>query len=300
MGADNHDYIHIVLACDTTYARHAIVVMSSIMATTQSPLWFHILGENIADEMKSKLEAIVSNHGKPQAQLTVYSPRLPDNMYISDHISKAAYFRLLIGTLLPESVQRVIYLDTDIVVLSDIRDLWVSELGGKIVGAVPDLGVLCSTKSIMAKRKELQLDSDALYFNSGVMLIDIATWRRENIGSLVLADANQHTYRHHDQDALNHILKDKWMPLPLRWNVIPPLFFGHFRVLYGRFRKQAKDALRNIGVFHWAGRKKPWQFAFYEPFNGQYYKYSDSIVATKKLPWHKKLQLYIVKMIVSG
>lgn len=295
-GITDTDTIHIVLACDTNYARHAAVVMSSIMATTKKSLWFHILGENIAPDVAAKLQVLVSAQG---AQLTIYSPQLPDEMYVSDHISKAAYFRLLIGSPLPESVHRVIYLDTDLVAMADINELWSVDLGSNIVGAVPDLGVLCSSKSMASKRSELQLASDALYFNSGVMLIDVDKWRSEDIGAKTLADANSHEYRHHDQDALNHVLKGKWLPLPFRWNVIPPLFFGHFSVLWGRFGAEAKDALRHIGIFHWAGRKKPWQYALFELFNGQYYQYSDGEVAKKELPWHKKMQMRMVRMIVG-
>ena len=71
----------------------------------------------------------------------------------------------------------------------------------------------------------------APYFNSGVMIMDLAAFRKEGYGEKVLQCVTSHAYRHHDQDGLNKVFMGNWSILPLRWNVIPPVFGMPLKVL---------------------------------------------------------------------
>lgn len=67
---------------------------------------------------------------------------------------------------------------------------------------------------------------------------------------------------------------NNWKNIPLRWNVIPPVFTMPLKVLcHTSLRVKALEAMKNPAVFHWAGRYKPWEFPLEGPFNRLYYSY---------------------------
>ena len=266
--------IAIVLAADDNYAQHGAVACASILANHRGnlPIHFYFFNDGISEEKSAGLAATVTQlKGTitliPTAQIEVKA-------FISGHVNRAAYLRLLIPELVPQSLQRVIYLDTDLVVLDDIQELWDMDLGGKPLGAVPDLGILASSRMRRQKEETLGIKEGELYFNSGVLLMDLAVWRKENYGPQVMDCVENGNFRHHDQDSLNKVFRKNWQLLPLRWNVIPPVFTLPVKVLKrSRWRNLALEALERPAVFHWAGRYKPWEFAPKGQFNEKYYTY---------------------------
>lgn len=141
------------------------------------------------------------------------------------------------------------------------------------------MGIMSSKRSVREKVNSIGLDTDELYFNSGVMVLDVAQWREKNYGKQVLEAVTTHQFRHHDQDGLNKIFKGIWQELPLRWNIIPPVFSLPLKILRNsKWRSLAIDALRKPAVIHWAGRYKPWEFSYEKLFNGIYY---DALKATR-------------------
>lgn len=160
-------------------------------------------------------------------------------------------------------------------VLDDIEELWDMDLGGKPVGAVPDLGILASSRMRRQKEETLGIPEGELYFNSGVMVLDVAAWRKEGYGPQVVECVETGNFRHHDQDGLNKVFYHNWQVLPLRWNVIPPVFTLPVKVLKkSRWRNLALEALERPAVFHWAGKYKPWKLGP-QKYSRKYYEYLD-------------------------
>ena len=264
--------IAVALAADERYAQHGAVTCASILLQHRGglPVHFYFLSDGISEEQESGIAATVTNLGG----IITFIPtgNIKIEAHTSGHVNRAAYLRLLLDQLLPASVTKVIYLDTDLLVLDDIEKLWNTPLGGPPLAAVPDLGILCSKRMVKQKEVTLGLKAGDPYFNSGVMVLDLAAWRQHHYGQQVLEKVEQGAYRHHDQDGLNLVFQGNWMPLPLRWNVIPPVFTLPLKVLSsGQWKTSAIRAAENPAVFHWAGRYKPWEFARDGAFNEKYY-----------------------------
>lgn len=267
------DDIAIVLAADDNYAQHAAVTAASILLHTTEPqrVTLYILSDGISEIKQQKIEATIKDL-KGRVQLIPVDGEAIKG-FTSGHISKAAYLRLMIPKLLPDSVRKAIYFDTDLVVIGDVAELWQLSLDGHPVGATVDLGIMSSKRSRREKHESIGLNEADDYFNSGMMVIDVSRWRVENYGTEVLTEITAHQFRHHDQDGLNKVFKNNWQELPLRWNIIPPVFSLPLKILCsGRWRKKAFEALKSPAVIHWAGRYKPWEFAYEKAFNGIYYE----------------------------
>ena len=168
---------------------------------------------------------------------------------ISGHISPATYFRLLIPELLPQ-YDKALYLDADMLVLGDLTELWATDVSDYPVFAVQDEHApVVSSRHGLINYRELGIPEDRAYFNSGVLLLNLEAWRREEI-ALRVADyllANREAARWWDQDGLNVILADRWGRLDARWNrfgsMLPP---------------SAMDELTPPAIVHYAGWRKPW------------------------------------------
>lgn len=244
-------HIHIALSFDDNFWAPAYALMRSICLSTRrrTDLVFHLLHMRLTAEHRSDLEQITAEYGASlrwyaldQSELfTTFVADLP----ASTQWPKVVYARLLIAHLLPQEVERVIYLDCDMMVRRPIQELYETDLQGRPVGAVQD----SIAPFIMARRDMRQnagiFETGDPYFNSGMLVIDVPQWRALDIRAKVaeLADKGWLAKLYYDQDVLNLIFRDLWTPIEWRWNTID----AH----------AAHEAL-NPGILHYTRRHKPW------------------------------------------
>jgi len=152
-----------------------------------------------------------------------------DHFPAENHLTTAMYVRLMLPILLPD-VRRVIYLDTDVVVLTDITLLDDIDLRGSALAATLDYPLLIGAlKSSMKVGNQpaleyltdvVQLTNWRHYFNSGVLVMDLDEFRKKNLvatAEAFIARMEQEIV-HPDQDALNHALDGEFVRLDPRWN----------------------------------------------------------------------------------
>lgn len=267
--------INIVFASDDNYIQHATVAMMSIMQNTSRQNYLHcyILDDGISIRAKEKVYQTFRGTNVEVHFLCADVKNL-ENLFVSGQLSRAAYLRLQMAELLPESVERAIYLDCDLVVLQDIATLWSMDLQQHPLGAVVDYGIMASHKDWKRKQRELGFEASDEYFNSGVLVVDVSAWRRDNYGCKIIESVKKCDYQHHDQDALNVMFYKNWASIPLQWNVIPPVWNLFIKILCkAKFRKMAIKARQDIAILHYAGGYKPWEYPEIKSFNKAYYQY---------------------------
>lgn len=267
--------IYIALATDKNYAQHAAVAMVSVLVNSKEPknIQFFIIDDNIDNENKNKMRLSVEKFGSSIEFIKVKEKTL-DNVFVSGNLTKAAYLRLTIPDILSSAIKKVIYLDCDLLVLDDIRKLWNIDMQSKPVAAAEDYGILSSSGKCSEKNTNLDWKKEYSYFNSGVLILDLQEWRRNGYSQKLVDLVLSRNFRHHDQDALNFLFMKNWCPIPLRWNIIPPIFNMTFNVMINKnFFRKSLVALQNKGIVHYAGGYKPWEYSEYKGFNDNYYKY---------------------------
>jgi len=194
------------------------------------------------------------------------------------HMSLATYARILLARLLPQDLERVLYLDTDVLVRADLCDLWSRPLEGHTCLAVQDAGTpfvdaeqalpgyAARGAHVLTPRpienyRDLGLDPRAPYMNTGVLLMDLELWRAEQVEARVLRclAENRRWVRFWDQYALNVVLSGRWGALEPRWNVSPYLA-GCSTWRQGPYPREAFErALADPSIVHFLGPEKPWQ-----------------------------------------
>lgn len=193
-------------------------------------------------------------------------------------LSRVAYYRLLLPRLLPETLDRVIYLDVDLVVQHDLGALWEEPFQGALALAVQDpSSPFFDSRRAMPPGWEMpadgftqqpvrDLDARGLsptlpYLNSGLLVLELPAWRHENITDQLLAclrSAPKDYLIGGDQYPLNVVLAERWRALDPRWNALAVM---HERRSWRETHMDASTferVLEDPWIVHWAGPRKPW------------------------------------------
>lgn len=255
--------IHVAYCFDGNYGLHAGVSLTSLLlnhAGDGADLHVHLVTDAPAPGLLAGVHRLTRIF---RATITIHPVRpaefdrvraLPSNSAHFSQGTSAVWFRLALPEILGPSVDRVIYLDSDTVVVGDLSSLFAVDLGEAAVGAVLDF-------DHVELGKPLGLDR---YVNSGVLLMDLVRWRRDRHfeGCLGFADRNRALIRFGDQCALNGYFRDGIALLDPRWN------------RYVVCDDPATDP-DGAGILHFITRDKPWHAWHASPLARLYWRYRD-------------------------
>jgi lipopolysaccharide biosynthesis glycosyltransferase len=253
--------IILVCAADNNYAIPLAVTVRSALANLKSnrKIGLFILDGGISKSNNNKIIKSLQS-----AQIDISWIQIDDtqlkNLELSRHLTTTAYYRLLITKFLPSEIDKAIYLDTDMVVKGNLEELWNIPLEDNYVLAVQDDVVqYISMSDGLRNYQDLGICPDDKYFNSGLLVINLEKWRKENIGEKVIECIKQNReYMKNDQDGLNAILVGKWKEIHPRWNQMPRIYnysswqeSPHGEDIY-------EELLHKPCIIHFTNSPKPW------------------------------------------
>jgi lipopolysaccharide biosynthesis glycosyltransferase len=238
--SSSSDRIQVVSACNAGYFPYVAALIASLSASRNqaSGIDLTMLHQGVSVGAQRRIEEFadgVAVHWVEVSADSYAAAGLPtDETVVRPH-----YFRCLMGSVLPPSARRAIYIDADAIVLDDLQELWQSDLDGKVLGAASDY-FLPRCRDAVGPWQELGLDPEAPYFNSGVMLVDLDRWRTEDVASRVLrrcCDSREHLlaqgkWPQYDQFGLNVVLQGQWHLLSQDWNYLSELPEKHPHVVH--------------------------------------------------------------------
>lgn len=283
------DRIDIALGFDAKYAPHAANVMSSIARHAPgAKLRFVLLHAGVDAPLQKRVEAEA-----PKAECVWIEVGDDDLPAYADrgHLNRAVLFRLGLEKLAPVDSKRIIYVDADVIVLGDIRELWSADLGGNALGVVPD----CYIDAVEFARKWALPEENANYFNAGIQLIDLEMVRREGLFSAALEFVVQYDKQLllGDQDALNYTFWGRWTPVEPTWNVQRYVTPKEIAEEKAKDRRWGKDAPRLI---HYIGTEKPWMPNVWHPWAWLYWEnlrrtqFHDEVAASYKMDFYQLMR----------
>ena len=295
--------MNILLSSDDNYARHMGVTIYSLLLhnAMASDFRIFVVDNNISTNNIVKLQQIIS--GFPNAEMILIPfKKWADSLHLnmSWPISLSSYARLFVGEMLPSDIDRVLYMDSDMLVLDDISELMSADLGDNILGAVQDQ---VSRKS----KVTVGLHSSDNYFNAGLLLIDLRKWREFGIGKKCLKFIEDHDGQviHHDQGVLNGLLFNQWLRLPLKYNVMTVHYIHSYMKLKNYFHdsssfydvSEVERAKSNPVILHYTPSftSHPWEHNCKHPLRYLYEvvqnmtPWAGTPLEKEKTPWYVKL-----------
>lgn len=209
--------MHIVLASDNNYAPFVSVAIVSLLRTNPDveALHVHLLANGVSEATLQKIQDIP---GRERLHLHTYDiSNLREMLQVDvpSTIAMSSYARLFIADLLPTDIDRVLYLDCDVVATAPLKELWQTDMGKMLVAGVLD--VLYNDEPKVA----VGMQADEPYLNSGILLINLAAWREEGMTQRFidfLLAHNGNVY-HHDQGIINGVCRGKKIVVHPRYNM---------------------------------------------------------------------------------
>ena len=246
---NNLEVIPIFFAIDDGYMPFLAVALESLIHNASKNYYYSIkvLYTNIDEENKRKINKYQSaNVNIEFVDLNYYIEKVKDKLYTRDYYTKTTYFRLFIPNLYPQ-YDKAIYLDSDIVVLGDISELYNVDIGNNLVAAAPD-DVIQTTKVFQEYAEKVVGVADYRnYFNAGILLMNLDEIRKFNFQDkfLYLLETIKFTVAQ-DQDYLNRLCKGKVKIIDKGWDRMPI----------------ANDDLpiEDIKIIHYNLADKPWRY----------------------------------------
>ena len=273
--------IHVCFALydkNGTYSKFTGTTMLSIFENTITPpqlpsITIHILHDNtLTLDNREKFSYLAGQYNQrvkfynveelcadKLEEIINLNPTLKTSRY-----NIATFYRLLIAQILPADVDKIIYLDSDIIVNLDLNELWRIELGDKPFAAVPESANGVNTQGFALCREGYVRDED--YFNAGVLMMNLKVFSDEKLlmsGIKFIGEHPQFTFN--DQDVLNYLFTKDYLKLPVKFN----FFTVHVRHL--------EKANYERVIYHFAG--PAFGITMNNPFNRLWLKYFS------KTPW---------------
>lgn len=269
--------IHIAVCLDKGYVMPTGVLMYSTCVNNQdADIDFHVLIDesvNVKDQHDLK-EVVDKFQGKRVLFYSLKSMTALSFPLVKKYLTRASYYRLFLSDMLPSTIEKVLYLDGDIIVRHSLLPLWNSNLANYAVGVVMDA---CDGDIRIYNR--LRYPYQKGYFNAGVLLINLKYWRDNNIVNGFVEYLNNYPERikQEDQDVMNVVLQDRKFMLPVKYNfqtafLRKVLFFD-----YWKYEKDIKDAFADPIIVHFTEKSKPWIVATHNshPFRSTFYIYQN-------------------------
>lgn len=301
--------------CDDNYAPYTGVSMSSLFRRNEKieEINVYILDDGISEENKKKLVTTAEKYRRriefiPTEDIVKYIKDCGMPKYRGGYTT---YLKIFVSNYFTDKnidIHRLIYIDSDTLVLGDISDLETIDMGKNIIAMVEDSVVY------KFKNKYIGLKEDAPYFNAGFVMFDMKKWIANDITNKIkdhLINIRS-SYANHEQDILNVVLKGKIKRLDPKYN-FQPMHAVYTPKQYFRVYKRknyytdkelidAKNDIRIYHIFRYIGIF-PWDDNDVHPANKlfdeelRYTEWKDYKKKKKNLPFYMKFERILYKSL---
>jgi lipopolysaccharide biosynthesis glycosyltransferase len=268
-GSGSPAHIPVLMCINARYAQHAAVCLVSLFENNPNSFFDVVIAvtEPLGEE-EAKLRASLASYKNHTLTIKLFTVPSGVNLPVTkSRYTIDTYTRLWAAEFFSEETNQILYLDADMVIVGDIRDLWNVDLGQCVIAA--------ATIPRSDRCRALGIPERYGYFNAGVLLINLARWRSEGLRDHLLAYIadNSDKIIDVDQDVMNACLYMQRLPLPYIWNVIVPFFFNYYPL--GISAEELRAVRRHARIIHFNSDSKPWHYLCRHPRRAEYWKYLD-------------------------
>ena len=263
--------MNLLLTLDENYLQPCKVMLYSFFANNSSEknVTIYLLHSNITTEKLEELKNYCSIFNAVLKPISVDTAIFEDAP-TSKRYPKEMYYRLLSPLILPQELDRVLYLDPDILIINPLRPLWELNLYGKAFAAASHTGFTEMANDI----NQVRLATRHEYFNSGVMLIDLNAARKHVSSEDIFCCVREHEKELilPDQDIFNILYGKKTLSIDdVIWNYDVRNYSKY--LLRSTGKHDLNWIMQNTAILHFCGKSKPWQEDYKNPFGMLYLHY---------------------------
>ena len=264
--------MNILVTLDRNYLPPLRVMLGSLLRNDPRETFdIYTIGDGLRPEDWAGLEALCAGRGR------IHPVEVPSDLFagapVARYWTRAMYYRLLAAELLPRSLDRVLYLDPDILVINPVRALYDTDLEGDLMAAATHTGLLAGITDPVNRLRLENYEAEA-YYNSGVLLMDLTAMRREVRPADIFGYAREHAdiLLLPDQDVLNGLYGGQILGVDdSLWNYDARRFDRYLLVSQGE--KDMDWVMDHTSLLHFCGKRKPWNRSYQGRFSALYKHY---------------------------
>ncbi len=291
------------MATDDNYCTHLGVCLTSIMENNKkNEISFHLLNNNISKGNIEKINQIDEKYKNLHVHYYDFNKYFTENDYVDifdenlkgknsffNLLGISTFARLFLADILPETIDKILYLDCDMIVLNDLSELYNTN--------IKDYYCAGCIESNIPKYVYYGKHSDTPFINAGTLLINLKKWRQENFRQQCIDLIKEYPDKNflHDQNIINIVARDKIKFVSSKFNANTRNYYVNYgKILklhktFGSIEKfdseeQMKETLKNPTIIHFQSQiwDRPWikkanlfNHAVKNPFNEKYYFYKE-------------------------
>ncbi|MDE6252653.1 MAG: glycosyltransferase family 8 protein [Lachnospiraceae bacterium] len=307
--------INILYQCDDNYAPYTGVSLTSLLRRNKKcdRIDIYILDDGIKKENKLKLIKTAENFGRgitfiDTKKIVQYIKSCNMPPYRGGYTT---YLKLFVGNYFKDEgidIERLVYIDSDTIILGDISELASIDMGDNV------LAMVCDSLTFKFKNKYIGLKEEAPYFNAGFVLFNMKQWQNLNISDKIREHLvnKRAIYANHEQDILNAVLNKKIMKISPKYNFqpihdiyTPKQYFRIYKQKNYYSVKELEEAKSDIRIYHtyrFIG-VFPWDKNDVHPANAlfdrevPYTEWKDFKKKKKDLPLYMKIERLMFKYL---
>lgn len=247
--------INVLISVNHAYLPHAQVMLRSLMDNTEESISVYLLNHELNDDDISYLDIWIRSQNCIFHTIDVSQTDLDGLPSHPGQFSIEMYYRIIAQYILPVDLDRILWLDADIVVLKSLSSFYHQNFDGKCLIVCPDRNG--DSDFVNEIKDRIGIAHDHVYFNSGVLLLNLLLLRKtytfSDIISSIIDIQDRLTYP--DQDFLNYIYQGK----------VKYCDWRRFNYQVDLDQYLCKDTLNNIDILHYTGFHKPWLYRYLSP-----------------------------------
>lgn len=265
--------IPVVIAADDKYVPYVTVMLRSVVenSSPENNYDFIVLHSSITQKHQNAIQKEFQDHANFKIRFYevayLYSGV---NLKTHFHISVETYYRLLMQDIM-KRYDKVLYIDSDLVVLDDLAKLYHTDMEGWCLGAVRDIDMAGNYHGKDPTRKDyfrtvLTIANPYDYFNAGVLVMNLKEFRKHYTTKSILDTIAKHEWLYMDQDILNYMCEGRVKYLDMSWNVVmnweneSGSRMGIMVCAPHQLYLDYMSSRKHPKIAHYAGSQKPWNF----------------------------------------
>jgi lipopolysaccharide biosynthesis glycosyltransferase len=269
--------MNILVTLNSNYLKPLRVMLKSLFLNNREEKFsIYLMHSALTTEELGELNSYIDNHDSRLTAINIEDDYFADAPVLY-HYTKEMYYRLLAHKFLPEDLDRILYLDPDILIINPIKELYYMDIEEYLYAAA--YHDIISVKEINKLRLK-PYDIDA-YYNSGVLLMNLKLHRQliDEKGIFEFVEKNHYKLIMPDQDILNALYAKKIKSIDEKLYNYDVRYFRYYKVMSNNLWDM-DYVINNTVVLHFCGKKKPWK----KDYNGKFhslYKHYEKLAFTQ-------------------
>lgn len=262
--------MNILVTLNANYIKPLKVMLHSLFVNNQGEAFtIYVMHASLKEAELSDLNQYIADYGHSLVVITVtddYFKAAP----VMKHYTKEMYYRLLAFKFLPPELDKILYLDPDILVINEIRTLYDMDISGYLYAAAyHEIATVAEINKLRLK----PYDMDA-YYNSGVLLMNLGLQRKKIKEHEIFdyVEENKKRLLYPDQDIINALYSQDIKNLAEVIYNYDPRYYRYYKAV-SNGDMDMDFVIHKTSIIHYRGKKKPWNKNYTGKFHSIYKHY---------------------------